>query len=430
MNFDHHPCFNAGAHRTHGRVHLPVAPRCNVQCKFCNRKYDCVNESRPGVSSGVLTPEQAMIYLDEVMARKKNIAVVGIAGPGDPFANPEETMTTLRLVRETYPDMMLCVATNGLNLLPYVDELAELKVSHVTVTVNAVDPAVTDHIYAWVRPGKRVLRAKEGAEILLERQLAAIERLKAHGMIVKVNSIIIPGINDRHIPAVAEKMAGLGVDILNCVPYYPNAGAAFEHLPEPSKEMVNEIRDKAAVFIPQMRHCTRCRADAVGLLGEKPDADLMAAIQRCEKLPPSLTPKKAARPASGEEDRPNVAVASMEGMLVNQHLGEAAKLLIYGRRDGLVTLLEARSTPPAGGGAQRWESLADDTLADCSTLLVSGAGENPKRVLTSRGIDVMEVEGVIEDAVKAVFEGQSLKHLIKRQFKCGASCGGTGMGCG
>ena len=112
--------------------------------------------------------------------------MVGIAGPGDPFANPEETMETLRRVRETYPDMMLCIATNGLNLLPYVDELAELKVSHVTVTVNAVDPEIGAKVYSWVRWNKRVLRADQGAELLLENQLAAIRRLKEKDIIVKV----------------------------------------------------------------------------------------------------------------------------------------------------------------------------------------------------------------------------------------------------
>ena len=58
-----------------------------------------------------------MAYLDDVVAKRaRNIAVMGIAGPGDPFANPEETMETLRLVRERFPKMMLCVATNGLGV--------------------------------------------------------------------------------------------------------------------------------------------------------------------------------------------------------------------------------------------------------------------------------------------------------------------------
>ena len=176
MNIDEHPCFNKKAHHQFGRVHLPVAPRCNIQCKFCNRQFDCVNESRPGVTSAVLSPTQAMVYLEKVLQQKPNIRVVGIAGPGDPFANSVQTLETFQRIRRQYPEMILCVATNGLNLTPpIIDELAELKVSHVTVTVNAVDPEIGANIYAWMRIGKRVIRAAQGAEIgryLAERLLS------------------------------------------------------------------------------------------------------------------------------------------------------------------------------------------------------------------------------------------------------------------
>jgi nitrogen fixation protein NifB len=47
-------------------------------------------------------------------------------------------------------------------------------VSHVTVTVNAVDPAIGAQIYSWMRVGKKVVRAEEGAAVLLERQREAI----------------------------------------------------------------------------------------------------------------------------------------------------------------------------------------------------------------------------------------------------------------
>ena len=426
MNLEHHPCFNVKAHKTFGRVHVPVAPRCTVQCKFSNRKYDCVNESRPGVTSAVLTPAQAMVYLGAVIRQKPNIAVVGIAGPGDPFANPDETLETLRRVRRRFPDMLLCLASNGLAVGPQLDALAALKVSHVTITVNAVDPGIGARIYSWVRDGKRVVRAESGAKILLERQLAAIRGLKARGIAVKVNSIIIPGVNDGHIEAVARRMSALGVDILNCVPYFPNRGSAFGDLPEPSIETVKAVRAAAGRHIKQMRHCTRCRADAVGLLGEAPGQELMATLKACEHLPDEA-PAAQVR-INGA--RPHVAVASMEGVLVNQHLGEARKLLVYGRKNGRVELLEARETPPPGGGAQRWAQLAE-TLGDCGTLLVSGVGESPRRTLADSGLAVLEIEGLIAEAVQAVLEGRSLRHLIKRKRSaCAAACTGTGGGCG
>lgn len=424
MNLNHHPCFNKKAHHQFGRVHLPVAPRCNIQCKFCNRQFDCVNESRPGVTSAVLSPAQAMVYLEEVLRRKPDTSVVGIAGPGDPFANADQILETCRRVRERYPDMMLCVATNGLNVAPYLDELAGLKVSHVTVTVNAVDPRIGAKIYSWMRIGKQVVRAEQGADILLDRQLAAIKGLKERGIMVKVNSIIIPGINEDHIEAVAAKMNTLDVDLFNCMPYYPNAGSEFEHLDEPAAATVNTIRKAAGQHVKQMRHCTRCRSDAVGLLGEAPSDGLMAALKNCQHL-------KVLEPRGQKvSHRPFVAVASLEGVLVNQHLGEAYQVLVYGEKYGRFGLIEARQTPEPGGGMQRWSELAA-TLSDCRAVLVSGVGQRPKKVLANSGVEVIECEGVIDEAVRAVFAGESLNHMaVRRPSACGSGCSGNQLGCG
>jgi len=164
LDLANHPCFNQDRAACSGRVHLPVATRCNIQCGYCNRRYDCVNESRPGVTSGVLSPPQALAYLKEVMARNPSIGVVGIAGPGDPFANAEETLETLRLVREAYPEMLLCVSTNGLNLMPYLPELALLEVTHVTVTVNTLRVGTAESVYSWMRIGKRLRRPPDRPE--------------------------------------------------------------------------------------------------------------------------------------------------------------------------------------------------------------------------------------------------------------------------
>ena len=51
---------------------------------------------------------------------------------------------------------------------PYISELAELQVSHVTMTVNAVDPEIGARIYSWVRDGKKLYRGLAAAELMLE----------------------------------------------------------------------------------------------------------------------------------------------------------------------------------------------------------------------------------------------------------------------
>ena len=426
MDFSNHPCFSQDAHKKYGRIHLPVAPRCNIQCNFCNRKYDCLNESRPGVTSTVLAPQQAVAYLASVLEKRPEISVMGIAGPGDPFANPDETMETLRLVRNKFSNMILCVATNGLNVAPYVAEMADLKVSHVTLTINAVDPAIGGEIYAWVRDGKRPLRGEEAAAVLSARQMEALVKLKARGITVKVNTIIMPGINDDHIPEIAEKVSGLGADIINLMPLVPVNGAVFENVPPPDTLTTARLRLQCGQFLPQMTHCARCRADAVGYIGENMTTEQHDALKHYANS--SLNPDE-------NVTRPFVAVATMEGALVNQHLGEAERFIVYepdAETPGDFRLKEIRPAPAPGGGDARWAELAG-TLKDCRALLVNAAGPTPMKTLTRHGLRVIEMEGLIDEGLRAVFASQPIPAAMKRRFTgCGAgiSCKGTCTGCG
>jgi len=419
MNFDNHPCFSEKAKHKVGRIHLPVAPKCNIQCNFCNRDFDCVNESRPGVTSTVLTPMQASRYLDGVLEKVPSIEVVGIAGPGDPFANTVETIETLRLVRAHHPSIHLCVATNGLELPSAVDTLAELAVGHVTVTINAVDPKIGANIYSWVRAGIKVYRGEDGAKILLERQMEGLRLLKEKGVTVKVNTVVIPGVNDHHVTDVAREVSRLGADIQNCMAIYHVDGTVFESVIPPTREQIESIRLLTGEHLPQMAHCARCRADAAGLVGKETD-------QEIQKLMKSVTlPQVTA-------ERPYVAVSSMEGLFVNQHLGEASAFWIFGFKNGSPDLIGRRSAPPSGGGLERWSDLST-TLSDCCAVLTSGVGETPRAFLEREGIRVLAMNGLAREGIDSVFNGREIPKIMQCvPGKCGAgkSCGGTGNGCG
>jgi len=426
LDLKQHPCFNETARQTAARIHLPVAPRCNIQCNFCDRKYDCINESRPGVTSAVLTPQQAVFYLERAVEKLPAIRVVGIAGPGDPFASPEETLETLRLVRKRYPEMLLCVASNGMEIAAHASELAKLQVSHVTITVNAVDPEIGARIYPWVRAGYRVLRGLEAAATLLERQRAAIVELKRLGVMVKINTVVIPGINDMHVTEIAAKVAGLGADIMNCMGLVPVKGAEFEDIAPPDTMTMARARLQSGKYLSQMSHCARCRADATGLIGEEMTAEDHDVIKHFASLP--LNPLE-------DQVRPYVAVATMEGALVNQHLGEASRVAIFEQdiaEPGSFKLVELRKTPPEGGGEARWAALGE-ALRDCRAFLVTAAGPSPQRALAASGLKVVEMEGIIEEGLKAVYANKPIPASMKRRHSgCGAgiSCKGTGTGCG
>ena len=264
---DQHPCFHGKASARWGRVHLPVAPNCNIQCNFCNRLYDCVNESRPGVTRRVLQPAEAVADLNRLLERRSDIAVVGIAGPGDPLCDLDRTLETLRAVHTNHPDLLICVSTNGLNLPGHIDELASCGVTHVTVTVNAIDPHIAQQIYASVTMNHRTYRGLEAAELLLHCQEEGIVGLKRRGLVVKINTVVLPGINTNHISAIAERAAAWGADTMNCMPLIPVHDTPFENLATPTKAEIDHMRKLVSGHIPQIDHCRRCRADATGLLG-------------------------------------------------------------------------------------------------------------------------------------------------------------------
>ncbi|MBJ6749484.1 radical SAM protein [Geomonas anaerohicana] len=261
-----HPCFGGDRHRN-GRIHLAVAPRCNITCGYCDRRHDCANESRPGVTSRLLTPPEALKQVRGVMASPTYgslIRVIGIAGPGDPLANAE-TFETFTLVQREFPDLLFCLSTNGLALPDRIGDLSGVNLHSLTVTINAVDPEVGGRIYREVRYRGRVLRGAEGAEILIRNQFEGVRLAAQRGMVVKVNMVLIPGINEEQIPLVAQKASEAGAFVMNVMPIIPQANLA--HVPRPTPEHLEQVRSANEATIAQFRGCQQCRADAVGLIG-------------------------------------------------------------------------------------------------------------------------------------------------------------------
>jgi nitrogen fixation protein NifB len=265
-NIQGHPCFG-GNHHKNGRMHLAVAPRCNIKCGYCTRRHDCANESRPGVTSRLLTPEEALIKVREVMAGEilgPLIRVIGIAGPGDPLAN-EETFRTFRLIDEEFPHLMKCLSTNGLLLPEKIDELEALGLHSLTVTLNSLDPSVGARIYNHVRYRGKRYNGEEAARILIANQLEGLRRAARYGMTIKVNTVYIPGVNEAQIPLIAGKVKELGASVMNVMPLIPQAD--FAGITPPTPEEIAAVQTANENIIGQFRHCRQCRADAVGLIG-------------------------------------------------------------------------------------------------------------------------------------------------------------------
>ncbi len=398
---DTHPCYNEKAHRKFARMHLPIAPRCNIQCNYCNRKYDCMNESRPGVTSELLSPDEAIHKIRYVKERIPHLSVIGIAGPGDPLAN-EETFTTLEMVKKEFPELTLCLSTNGLNLPKSVERLKDLGVKFVTVTINAVDPAVGEKIYDFVIWEGKVLRGMEASERLLVNQLEGIRMCIEAGILVKANTVMVPTINADHIPEVAKKVKDLGVYIHNIIPLIPVPETKFANMPAPTPEERKRLQNMCETNIRQMRHCRFCRADAIGLLDKDRSAEF-AHITCGSKAPPAGTPM-----AIELEGRTKykVAVASSSGRMVDQHFGHAVKFLLYEMEEGRIIPAGSVATDPLMDEPMFGEShriklqQMVSALSGTDIVLAKEFGERAEMELLSGGIKPYRHDGEVEDAIR------------------------------
>ena len=447
-----HPCYSEDAHHYFARMHVAVAPACNIQCHYCNRKYDCANESRPGVVSEVLTPDQAVRKTLAVAATIPQMTVLGIAGPGDPLANPERTFETFRQLSANAPDIKLCVSTNGLALPEHVEELAWHNIDHVTITINCVDPDVGAKIYPWIFWQNRRIHGREAAAILIEQQQKGLEMLVARGILVKVNSVLIPGVNDEHLKEVSRIVKAKGAFLHNVMPLIAEAehgtfyGVMGQRSPSPAE--LKALQDACEGDMNMMRHCRQCRADAVGLLGEDRGdeftmdkieameidyeaAMLMRAAFR-EKVSAELQAKRArahAPPSPGLPLAPQViqfiprvgeqkplgrpvlmAVAAKNGM-VAIHFGHAKEFLVYEASAGGARLVGHRKADAYCSGEETCgdgESMLDSTikvLAGCEVVLCSRIGYEPWGKLEAAGLQPNGEHAMqpIEEAVMAVW---------------------------
>ena len=260
-----HPCFARGEKNGGGRIHLPISPSCNIECRFCERSFNTY-EKRPGVTSTVITPEEAIEAIGRALEVCPEIHVAGIAGPGDTLASPY-ALETFRLVGKHYPDLVKCMSTNGLLLAEKAQEVIDAGVDSLTVTVNAVDPEIEAKLNDGIVWHGKHYTGVEAAEILIEQQLKGIDLISEAGITVKVNTVFVPDINSEHIEEVAKTVAEAGADIYNIIPLIPNH--KLKDCREPDCMELERAILRASKYIDVFRHCQRCRADAVGIPGGK-----------------------------------------------------------------------------------------------------------------------------------------------------------------
>ncbi len=432
-----HPCYSEEAHHYFARMHVAVAPACNIQCNYCNRKYDCANESRPGVVSERLTPDAAARKVIAVANEIPQLSVLGIAGPGDSAYDWKKTRATFQKVHKQLPDIKLCLSTNGLALPDHVDDLMDMNIDHVTLTVNMIDPEVGEKIYPWIFYNHKRVTGLEASQILHERQMQSLDLLAERGILVKVNSVMIPGINDEHLLEVNKEVKKRGAFLHNIMPLIsaPEHGTVFGLNGQrgPTAAELKKLQDACAGGANLMKHCRQCRADAVGLLGEDrgqeftmdlvPDEVSYDPTKR-EQYREWVAEERGERRAAAEEAKSEtaaavaddaaallVAVATKGGGRINQHFGHATEFQIFevdAQGVRFVTHRRCDNYCVGGYGEDDKLELVIKTLEGIDTILCAKIGDCPREGLEEAGITAIQdyAYEYIETAVSAVYRSR------------------------
>ncbi|QPB24640.1 nitrogenase cofactor biosynthesis protein NifB [Rhizobium sp. 007] len=430
-----HPCFSEEAHHYFARMHVAVAPACNIQCNYCNRKYDCANESRPGVASEKLTPDQALRKVIAVASEVPQLAVLGIAGPGDACYDWKKTKATFERVAREIPDIKLCISTNGLALPDHVDELADMNVDHVTITINMVDPEVGAKIYPWIFYGHSRYTGIEAARILHERQMLGLEMLSKRGILTKINSVMIPGVNDAHLIEVNRWVRDRGAFMHNVMPLIsePSHGTYYgltgQRGPKPLE--LKALQDRLEGGAKLMRHCRQCRADAVGLLGDDRGREFTL-----DQIPSDVTYNASKRHAYrqlvarergdhlaarkdaitavtsvGSGGSLLIAVTTKGGGRINEHFGHAKEFQVYAVSQKGIDLVGHRKIEQYCLGGWGEEATLYNIIAaleGIDVLLCAKIGDCPKKQLAEAGVRATDAYGYdyIETAIGALYAAE------------------------
>jgi len=243
-----------------------VARKCNLGCNYCERLVGgaSYHAYRPAVCDRIMSPAEALSCVKQCLLTVPELKVAGIAGPGEPLCN-EETYRTLDLLHRSWPELILCLSTNGLLLSESVPRLTKLGVRTVTVTVNTTNPTTAAAIYSHAIIDRHLLTGLAAAEAIVERQIPSVRRAADAGLLVKVNTILMPGINEREIGRIARAARDAGACVQNIIPLIPLG--RFGSSRPPSCLELREARRKAGRFLDQFALCRQCRADSVGIPG-------------------------------------------------------------------------------------------------------------------------------------------------------------------
>lgn len=220
--------------RAHSYLRVSVTDRCNYRCTYCLP------------ADGIQWMKRAeVLSLEEIARLVRVFATVGVKRVRLTGGEPTVRKDLERLVADiaAIPEIVdLSMTTNGHLFADRALRFKEAGLTRVNISLDSLDPS-------------RFAAVTRGGD--LGRVLAAIEAAREVGLgPVKVNTVVVRGINDQEVPDLVDWFAKWPDVVLRFIEYMPFDGndARKQHVP------VAEIRE--AIF---SRHPVAPAGDVAGV---------------------------------------------------------------------------------------------------------------------------------------------------------------------
>lgn len=213
-------------HKYPGRALLIASPTCAINCRYCFRRHFPYADNAPSMREW----ERTLDYLREDDSIRE-----AILSGGDPLASPDRRLAAL---------------VARLDAIPHLKRL-RIHTRLPVVIPDRVDDALLEWLGSTRLQKVMVLHINHAQEID-EAVVAACVRLKAAGVTLLNQSVLLRGINDDvdTLAALSERLFEAGI-----LPYYlhvldPVSGAAHFDVPDDeARDLVDALRQRLAGFL-------------------------------------------------------------------------------------------------------------------------------------------------------------------------------------
>ncbi|WP_457563215.1 GTP 3',8-cyclase MoaA [Caminibacter pacificus] len=206
--------------RTIDYIRVSVTSRCNFRCLYCMPNTPFEWEPHENILSYEEMFEFLRLAIDEGV---KKIRLTG----GEPLLR-KDIDVFVKMLHDYKPELDLALTTNGYYLKEYAKRLKKAGLKRVNVSLDSLKPEVA---------------AKIAQKDVLNKVIEGILEAKKEGLLVKLNTVVMKGINDGEILDLLEWAKKHGM-IIRFIEFMENERAYPGIKRVSSDEILKEISKK------------------------------------------------------------------------------------------------------------------------------------------------------------------------------------------